>query len=128
MSQKKKFVQNNNNVAIAYYRYSSHAQNDASIDQQREAAEKYAKAHGFTILKDYPDEALSGTSDDRPMFQLMLKEVGIIRPAALIVWKTDRIARDRIDSALAKQTIRDAGCKIHYVAESIPQDKPEGAL
>lgn len=33
---KTEFVQNDNNLAIAYYRFSSHAQNDASIDQQRE--------------------------------------------------------------------------------------------
>ena len=31
---KTEFVQNDNNLAIAYYRFSSHAQNDASIDQQ----------------------------------------------------------------------------------------------
>ena len=128
MAKQKKFVQNNNNLAIAYYRYTSHAQNEASIAQQREAAEKYAEAHGYTIMKEYAYEALSGTSDDRPKFQLMLTEVGQIRPAALIVWKTDRIARNRIDSALAKKIIRDAGCVIHYVAEAIPQDSPEGAL
>ena len=129
MAKKKNaFQQNDNNLAIAYYRYSSHAQNETSIDQQREQAEKYAQAHGFRIFKEYCDEALSGTSDDRPQFQLMLSEVSKLRPAALIVWKTDRIARNRIDSALAKKTIRDAGCVIHYVAEVIPQDTPEAAL
>lgn len=128
MAKQKKFVQNDNNLAIAYYRYSSHAQNETSIEQQRTEAERYANAHGFRIIKEYADEALSGTSDDRPQFQLMLSEVGRIRPAALIVWKTDRIARNRIDSALAKKTIRDAGCTLHYVAEAIPQESPEGAL
>ena len=49
MVKKKKFVQNNNNLAIAYYRYSSHAQNDASIDQQRQQAQKYAEGHGGTV-------------------------------------------------------------------------------
>ena len=53
MAKQKKFVQNNNNLAIAYYRYSSHAQNEMSIDQQRKEAERYAKAHGFTIIKEY---------------------------------------------------------------------------
>ena len=36
----KKFVPNNNDFAIAYYRFSSHAQSDASIQQQRDAAQK----------------------------------------------------------------------------------------
>ena len=128
MAKQKKFVQNNNNLAIAYYRYSSHAQNEMSIDQQRKEAERYAKAHGFTIIKEYADAALSGTSDDRPQFQLVLSDVGKIRPAALIVWKTDRIARDRNTSAFAKKIIRDAGCVIHYIAEPIPPETPEGAL
>lgn len=35
---KKSFTQNDNNLAIAYYRFSSHSQNEASIDQQREQA------------------------------------------------------------------------------------------
>lgn len=128
MANKKKFVQNNNNLAIAYYRYSSHSQNETSIAQQREQAEKYAEAHGFKIIKEYYDEAISGTTNNRPQFQLMLSEVSQLRPAALIVWKTDRISRDRIDSALAKMTIQDAGCLIHYVAEAIPQEAPEAAL
>lgn len=38
----KKFVPNDNDFAIAYYRFSSHAQSDASIQQQRDAAQKYA--------------------------------------------------------------------------------------
>lgn len=33
----KKFVPNDNDFAIAYYRFSSHAQSDASIQQQRDA-------------------------------------------------------------------------------------------
>ena len=44
--RKKQFVQNDNNMAIAYYRFSSHAQNEQSIDQQRELAEEYAETHG----------------------------------------------------------------------------------
>ncbi len=35
---KTEFAQDVNNLAITYYRFSSHVQNDASIDQQREQA------------------------------------------------------------------------------------------
>ena len=129
MAKRKKFQQNDNNLAIAYYRYSSHAQNEASIDQQREAAEKYAAAHGYTIIKEYHDEALTGRDDDRPQFQQMISEIGKkIRPAVLIVWKTDRIARNREDSAVYKKKIRDAGCAIHYIAEVLPPADAEAAL
>ena len=49
---KKKFIPNDNNKAVCYYRYSSTAQNEASIEQQREAARKYAAEHPLTIM--YP--------------------------------------------------------------------------
>lgn len=124
----KKFVPDSNDFAIAYYRFSSHAQSDASIQQQREAAQKYAAGHGLQIIKEYKDEAISGTTDQRPGFQLMLAEVGKIKPAALIIWKTDRLGRDRYDLAIAKKYIRDAGCIIHYIAEPIAGDAPESAL
>lgn len=45
MARKKKFAPNDNNLAIAYYRFSSHSQNDASIDQQRDLAHEWADAH-----------------------------------------------------------------------------------
>lgn len=72
----KKFKQNDNNYAIAYYRFSSHAQNEASIEQQREQAMRYAKEHGLIIIKEYSDKAITGTTDERPGFQQMLAEVG----------------------------------------------------
>lgn len=125
---RKKFKQNDNNYAIAYYRYSSHAQNEASIDQQREAAIEYAKGHGYKIIREYEDAAISGTTDQRPGFQLMLSEVGKIRPAVLIMWKSDRLGRDVAIVTLAKKQIREAGCSIELVAEMSPEDSPEGTL
>ena len=62
---KKKLKYNDNNLAIAYYRYSSHAQNETSIDQQREAAQRYAEAHGLTVVREYEDAAISGTEENR---------------------------------------------------------------
>lgn len=128
MARKKKFAPNDNNLAIAYYRFSSHSQNDASIDQQRELAHEWADAHGFKIVQEYEDAAISGTTDARPGFQQMLSEVAKIRPHTLIMWKTDRLGRDKYVLAMAKKKIRDAGCEIHLLAEHIPTEGPEGVL
>lgn len=89
--------------------------------------QKYAATYGYTIIKEYADEAMTGRNDDRLQFQLMLSKVSKLRPAALIVWKTDRIARNRGDSAVAKKAICDAGCEIYYVAESLPKADAETA-
>ena len=125
----KKPALNDNNLAVCYYRYSSHAQNEASIEQQKERAKEYAEAHGFEIVKEYADAALSGTTDERPQYQLLLQEIGKIKPGAVILWKVDRLGRSRYDLAMARKIIREAGASIHTVAEAIPDaETPEGAL
>ena len=102
----KRFVQNPGSSAIAYYRYSSDAQRDASIDQQREAAQQYAVAHGLHIAREYEDHAISGTRDDREQYNLMLYEVEILRPAALIIWMNITVRRSR-QSGVARATCPD---------------------
>ena len=52
----------------------------------------------------------------------MLSEVAKIRPHTLIMWKTDRLGRDKYVLAMAKKKIRDAGCEIHLLAEHIPTE------
>ena len=78
------------------------------------------------IIKEYSDEAISGTTDNRPGFQQMLSEVAKLKPSTLIVWKFDRLGRDRTNIASAKDTLRRAGCRVKYVAETVAnEDTPE---
>ena len=107
---------------LLQYRYSSDAQRDASIEQQEKAIE-YAHANRLTIIKEYADRAVSGTRDDRAQYNLMLYEVVKLKPAYLILWKTDRLSRDRYDSVIAKKKLRDNGVKIVYTGESVPEDE-----
>ena len=125
---KKAFVQNKGNTAICYYRYSSDAQRDCSIEQQQQEAQKYAKAHGYRIVKEYCDRAVSGTRNDRVEYQLMLSEIKRLRPSVLILWKTDRLSRDKYESNIAKAIIKNAGCKVEYIAEQIPEDEGVGLI
>ena len=128
MARKKEVEMNNNNNAICYYRYSSDAQREESIEQQQKAAHEYCKAKGYNIVKEYADKAMSGTRFDRPDFQLMLSEVKKIRPGYLILWKSDRLSRKREDAIRAKAMIRGAGVKIECVAETVPENEAERVL
>lgn len=58
----------------------------------------------------------------------MLSEVAKIRPSTLITWKTDRLGGHKYVPAPAKKEIRNTGCGIHLLAESIPIEGPEGIL
>lgn len=104
---RKKFEPNDNNLAIAYYHFSSHSHNEASIDQQRETAQRYASDKGYhDNHKEYAAAAISGTTSDKPQYQLMLSEINKMRPAALILWKTpNRLGSDKYELVDAKRRI-----------------------
>ena len=123
----KKIVQNDNNFAIAYYRFSSHSQNEASIDQQREAARRYAKDHGYKIIAEYADRGISGKTDKRPGYQRMLSEVAKLKPAVLILWKVDRLGRDIVELATQKRYLRNNGCNPVYITEVTREDDSANA-
>ena len=113
--------------AVVYARYSSHRQGEQSIEGQLSEAKKFADAHGLTIIHEYCDRAMTGRNDNREQFQLMLSDAGKHAFDALIVWKTDRIGRNKEEIALNKYHLRKNGVKIYYVAETIP-DTPEGII
>ena len=96
----KEFKRNPGNIAFCYYRYSSDAQRDVSIDQQRQAAHEYAEKHGYIIPPgcEFEDRGITGTTIERPGLQHMLYEAKHKRPAYLILWKLDRLSREIHDS------------------------------
>lgn len=113
--------------AITYYRYSSHRQGEQSIEGQRDAAERWARQNGYTIVKEYADREQTGRNDDREQFQLMLRELDRLHPDALILWKVDRMGRNKEEIAFNKYRCKRAGVKVVYTAENIPST-PEGVI
>lgn len=112
---------------VVYARYSSHAQRDVSIEQQVADCEAYARQNGLRIVKIYADRHLSGTTDQRPQFQQLLRDAAHGRWSYVLTWKVDRFARNRYDSATYKFRLKKHGVKVLYAKESIP-DGPEGIL
>ena len=73
---------------VIYARYSSHAQKDASIEQQVSEAQSYAAEHGIPIYEVYADRAISGKTDRRPNFQKMMKDAEKGKFQYVIAWKS----------------------------------------
>lgn len=119
--------QNTCTPAVIYARYSSSGQREESIEGQLRECRAYAKHNGFTVIGEYVDKALTGRTDKRPDFQRMLRdsERGLFK--AVILWKTDRFARNRYDSAMYKYKLKKNGVRLYYAKESIP-DGPEGII
>jgi len=61
-------------TAVVYARYSSDNQTEQSIEGQLRVCEQFAKSNDIAIVNTYIDRAMTGTNDQRPSFQQMLKD------------------------------------------------------
>ena len=89
-------------TAVIYARYSSDNQREESIEGQIRECTAYAEKSGITIVKHYIDRAISAKTDNRPEFQQMIKDSDKKLFDIVLVWKLDRFARNRYDSARYK--------------------------
>lgn len=114
------------NVVI-YARYSSDKQTENSIDGQLRICHEYCKQKGFTVVGEYIDRAMSGTDDNRPDFQRMIKDAEKQRFAFIIVYRFDRFMRNRYDSAIYKKRLEQFGVRVLSTAEQVT-DGDEGII
>jgi len=108
--------------AVIYARFSSHQQNEQSIEGQLKVCYDYAKKNGYIIVGEYIDRALTGTSDKRPRFQKMINDSAKRQFEAIIVYQLDRFARNRYDSATYKAKLKGNGVRVISARENIADD------
>ena len=115
------------NAAI-YARYSSYNQTERSIEGQIDDCIKYAAANNIRIVEQYIDRARTGTTaETRPEFQRMIKDADKRQFDAILVYKLDRFARNRYDSAIYKVKLKKCLVRVVSVTENIT-DEPEGII
>lgn len=110
-----------------YARYSSSSQTEQSIEGQLRDNFEYAKRERIKIIDVYIDRAISGKTDDRPQFQQMIKDSAKRQWRYVIVWKLDRFARNRYDSAMYKYKLKTNGVRVLSSQENIG-DSPESVI
>ena len=114
-------------TAVIYARYSSDNQREESIEGQIRECTAYAEKNGITIVKHYIDRAISAKTDNRPEFQQMIKDSDKKLFGIVLVWKLDRFARNRYDSARYKTQLKKNGVKLMSATEIISEG-PEGII
>jgi hypothetical protein len=107
--------------AVIYARYSSDNQREESIEGQIRECTAFAEKHGITVLRHYIDRAYSAKTDNRPEFQHMVKDSSKRLFDMVIVWKLDRFARNRFDSARYKAVLNKNGAKVVSATEAISE-------
>ena len=91
-------------TAVIYARYSCDQQTEQSIDGQLRVCEEYAQRNNILILDTYIDRAMTGTNDNRPDFQRMLKDRAKKSFNFVLVYKLDRFSRNKYETAIHKKT------------------------
>lgn len=113
--------------AVIYARFSSEKQNEASIEGQLRECMQYAEYNNIQVIGNYIDRAQSAKTDHRPEFQHMIKDSYKHGFDCIIVWKLDRFARNRYDSAYYKNILKKNGVRVISAKETISQGA-EGIL
>lgn len=102
---------------IIYARYSSHAQKDASIEQQIRECMAFAKAQGIRIVEVYADRAVSGKTDRRPDFQRMMRDAEKGKFRYVIAWKSNRMGRNMLQAMMNEARLNEMGIRVLYTEE-----------
>ena len=107
--------------AVIYARYSSDNQREESIEGQIRECTAYAERNGITVVRHYIDRALSAKTDNRPDFQQMIRDSNKKLFEIVLVWKFDRFARNRFDSANYKMILKKNN--VHLISVMEPTAK-----
>ena len=116
--------------AALYARVSSDRQDvDLSVAAQLRALRDYAKANGYSVAREYIDEAESGRIADRPKFREMIEEGSRANAPfqAILVWKFSRFTRKREHAVAFKSMLRRKGIRVVSITEHA-DDTPTGKL
>ena len=116
--------------AALYARVSSDRQDvDLSVSAQLRALKEYAKTNGYSVAREYVDEAESGRVANRPQFREMIEEGS--KPKApfevILVWKFSRFTRKREHAVAFKAQLRRKGIRVVSITEQA-EDNATGRL
>ena len=114
---------------VLYMRYSSDRQTEQSIEGQQRVCMEFCKRQGYNVVGKYVDRATSAFKDTekRTEFNRMIKDSDKQMWQGVVVYKLDRFARNRYDSATYKARLKKNGIKVISATENI-SDNPEGVI
>ena len=108
---------------VIYARFSSQSQNEQSIEAQVRICKEFAESKDINIVNIYSDKARTGTNDARPAFQRMIADAKSGAFQYIVVYMFDRFARNRRDSIMYKEMLKEEGIKVLSALEPIAEDE-----
>jgi len=114
----------------AYVRVSTEDQvRGYSLEAQENAIKTWAAEHGYELVKVFVEPGLSAKTDNRPIFQSMIKTVERGEADGVVIHKSDRIARNLLDLLIYRNRLEQSGKRIFSVVEPFfNSDSPENRM
>jgi site-specific DNA recombinase len=115
---------------VIYARVSSDKQDvDLSITAQLKTIRDFASRCGYSVVREFVDEAETGRTTARPAFREMVSLARNPQKSfdTILVWKYSRFARNREDSIVYKAMLRKNGVQVISINEPT-EDTPTGRL
>lgn len=109
--------------AVIYARYSSHGQNEQTIEGQIRVCREYAQQHKINVVRVYTDKHKTGTDVNRPQFQKMIADSATGAFDCVIVYMIDRFARNRYYSTMYNFQLMQNGVKLLSATENISESE-----
>lgn len=113
--------------AVIYARYSSHGQNEQTIEGQIRVCKEYAAQHRLNVVNIYIDKHKTGTDVNRPQFQQMINDAKTNTFNYIIVYMLDRFARNRYYSTMYTFQLMQNDVKVISATQNITESE-EGEL
>lgn len=115
---------------VGYARVSTKGQAEEgySIDAQKQSIEEYAEKNSYKLLKIFVDEGKSATTASRPMFKEMVNYCIENKVFGVVVWHTDRFARNELVHSLIKKELLENGVELLSITQPMIDTSPEGYL
>jgi site-specific DNA recombinase len=109
--------------AVSYSRFSSDLQKDSSIDDQQADCRSYCDRQGLTLIEEFADRALSGTTMlGRAGLVALLEAAQEHRFDVIVTEAVDRISRDQADLFFIAKRLEFAGVRIATVHDGFIDD------
>lgn len=114
--------------AVLYIRVSTDEQvAGTSLTSQEDDCRAFCKRNSYTVTRLFADRGESAKTEDRPQFLALIAHCQKYKPAAVVVWKFDRWARNSQDHAIYSASISKSGTRLLSATEPI-EDNPSGRL
>ena len=110
--------------AAIYARVSTH---DQEVENQLDELRKYVESRGWEA-REYVDEGVSGTAEQRPALDKLLRDAKRRRFDVLVCWRLDRLGRSLKHLITLLDDLQALGVAFVSLAEGIDATTPAGKL